>query len=145
MADSPPYLQKDWKQWFDDQQHPYIANLPSAAVAAFVASATANNSPNAYAVAAGASALAYFAFTAQNAFGYRSLDIVHSLAGGDLEKFRLYNAVAGGVAAAGGAYAYNVLAQPYQQPFGSLTAAIVPAVAATQYLTQKLGDQASIE
>lgn len=144
MGDPVTYLQGDWRSLFDDQRHPWLAQIPPATVAAFVAGGATNS--NGYAAAAAAGAAAYYAFTAQNAFGYTSLDLVHSLAGSDLEKFRSYNALAGGAAAVAACLLANRLGDQYH---GSLSAAsglaLAASVAAAEYLTSVVGDSASNE
>jgi hypothetical protein len=144
MGDPVSYLQQDWKSLFDDSRHPYLAQLPPAAVAAFVAGGATGS--NGYAAAAAAGAAGYYAFAAQNAFGYTTLDLVHTLAGGDLEKFRTYNALAGGVASVLAAYVANRLGDPYHQALSTSSGvALGAAVAAAEYLTSIVGDSASNE
>lgn len=141
MADDVPYLEKDWRKWLDDQRHPYIAQAPTAAAAALAASYAGQNQWAAAAAAAG-----YFAFTAQNAFGYKTLDIVHSLAGGDVGKFRLYNAIAGGAATAGALHAagqLGITARPSQSAVAMLPL-FIAAVGGAQYASQAIGDSAAI-
>lgn len=112
------------------------------ALAAYASAKTLGGADGGHAVAAAAGAAAALAFTAQNAFGYRTLDLVHSLAGGSLENFRLYNAAAGGLAAVGAAVVYDRIGSPNGSPSNGI--AILAATAAAKYVCAYLGDQSKV-